>query len=105
MPIAELSAQEAKRRFDAGEIALVDVRETWELELAHIDGALHIPLGELPDRLDELPTDRALVFICHHGVRSLHACLVARAGGRVAANLHGGIAAWSAEVDPKIPQY
>ncbi|MBS2027560.1 MAG: rhodanese [Deltaproteobacteria bacterium] len=105
MPIAELTAQEAKRRLDQGEIALVDVREVWELELAHIDGALHIPLGELPERLHELPADRALVFVCHHGVRSLHACLVARAGGLVGANLRGGIAAWSAEVDPKVPQY
>jgi rhodanese-related sulfurtransferase len=50
---------------------LLDVRETWELDLASIPGALNIPMAQIPDRLDEMSRDREIVVICHHGARSL----------------------------------
>lgn len=105
MAIEQLTARQVQEKLARGEVALVDVREPWELEQAHIAGALAIPLGELPARLDELPREKPLVFVCHHGVRSYHACLIASSAGVQASNLAGGIAAWSREVDSGVPQY
>ncbi|HXY75975.1 MAG TPA: molybdopterin-synthase adenylyltransferase MoeB [Steroidobacteraceae bacterium] len=82
---------------------LVDVREPSEWEVGHLEGALHIPLGELPARLGEIPPDSAPVFICRSGGRSLAACQLAlRAGVASPTNLEGGMRAWAAEVDPTI---
>lgn len=85
---------------------LIDVREGWEREVASLPGSVHIPLGELPARAGELPSDRAIVFQCHHGARSLQAAewLTAQGHDRVA-NLEGGIDAWSLTVDPDTPRY
>jgi rhodanese-related sulfurtransferase len=85
---------------------LVDVREDWERELASIPGSLHVPMGEVPARVDELPRDREVILYCHHGGRSLQ---VARwlewQGYDRLANLEGGIDGWSQDVDPETPRY
>ena len=79
----------------------VDVREPYEFEVGHLLGSLHIPLGELPGRLDEIPSDRIPVFLCRMGGRSLAACELALQAGRMqAVNLEGGLRAWAAQVDP-----
>jgi rhodanese-related sulfurtransferase len=85
---------------------LVDVRELWEFETAVIAGACHIPLGQLPSRLDELPIDRPIILYCHYGARSLQAArwLHSRGYTRLA-NLDGGIDAWSLTVDSTVPRY
>jgi rhodanese-related sulfurtransferase len=86
--------------------SLVDVREDWERETAAIPGSLHIPLGDLPARLHELPQDTAVVLYCHHGGRSLQAAMWLEAQGfDDIANLDGGIEAWSRELDDTIPRY
>jgi adenylyltransferase/sulfurtransferase len=85
--------------------ALVDVREASELAVARIDGALHIPLGELAEGLERLPTDRPVVVFCKSGGRSLRATATLRQYGFDAHNLTGGILAWSARIDPSIPIY
>ncbi len=84
---------------------LLDVREPEEYETARIEGAVLIPLGELPGRLADLPKDRPLVVMCHHGVRSAHAVHHLRAAGYDARNLSGGIAAWSRDIDHAVPNY
>jgi adenylyltransferase/sulfurtransferase len=85
---------------------LLDVREPWEFELAHLPGAQLIPLGELGARLAEVPRHAALVTICHHGVRSLTAAaLLARAGFADVASLAGGVDAWATDVDPAMRRY
>ena len=85
---------------------LVDVREPSEAALARIEGALLIPLKTLPQHLDELDKTREIVLCCHHGVRSLMALgFMKRAGFSKLLNLKGGIAAWSRDVDPKVPHY
>ena len=85
---------------------LLDVRERWECAVAALPDAVSIPMGELPSRLHELPTDRDVVVVCHHGVRSsqVAAWLSAQGFDRIA-NLSGGIDAWSQSVDPSIPTY
>jgi len=83
---------------------LIDVREPWEFDTSHLEGALNIPLGELPARLAEIPRGGAPVFICRSGGRSMRACQLAlRAGIAAPANLEGGMLGWAAEVDPTIP--
>jgi adenylyltransferase/sulfurtransferase len=82
---------------------LVDVREPYEFDAGHLPGALHIPVGELPQRIAQIPPDSAPVFICRSGGRSLAACKLALAAGIAApANLEGGMLAWAAQVDPTV---
>jgi sulfur-carrier protein adenylyltransferase/sulfurtransferase len=81
-------------RLDDGAV-IVDVRERYEWDAGHIDGARHIPLGELTHRLDELPRDIDIVFYCQTGGRSARALDIAREAGLVRAkHLRGGYAAF-----------
>lgn len=107
MPITLVTAAEAARCLAAPTPpALLDVREPWELATAAIAGAIAIPLAQLPARLGELDPARPTIVVCHHGVRSLHAChFLAQAGFAQLANLSGGIEAWSLEVDPTVARY
>jgi rhodanese-related sulfurtransferase len=74
---------------------LVDVRSTGEWDQGHIDAAVNVPLSQLRDRLDELPSDRPLVVHCAGGYRSAIAVsLLRREGFRQVADLVGGLAAW-----------
>ena len=85
---------------------LLDVRERPEASFASLPDAVLIPLGELPDRLDELDRDASIVVYCHHGVRSARALdLLDKAGFTRARHLTGGIDAWSVKVDPELPRY
>ena len=82
---------------------LVDVREDAEWAAGHLPGALHIPLGELPQRLEEIPSQSNAVFICRSGGRSMAACQMAlRANIRSPANLEGGLLAWAGTIDPSL---
>jgi adenylyltransferase/sulfurtransferase len=76
-------------------LSLIDVREPYEFEAGHIEGAINIPLSELPARLDEVSPQT--VFICAVGGRSAFACSLAeRAGIDSPVNLEGGMRAWLA---------
>ena len=99
--------QELKRKLDAHEpLTLIDVREAYEYEIARIEGAKLIPLGELPARIGEIDPTSDVVIHCHSGVRSAHAVqLLQQAGRQNAVNLAGGIDAWSEEIDPTVPRY
>jgi adenylyltransferase/sulfurtransferase len=98
---------ELKQRLDRGDaVVVLDVREPDELVLARLPAVVHIPMGDIPNRLHELDPDREVVVMCHHGTRSAHVAsfLVQRDFTRVL-NLHGGIDAWSLTVDPSVPRY
>jgi rhodanese-related sulfurtransferase len=107
--IAQLPAVELARwRADASRAAplVVDVREPWELELCRIEGSVSIPLGELERRKDELPHERPLVLVCHHGGRSQRAAmLLSGAGFKEVHNLAGGVESWAVSVDPAMKRY
>lgn len=101
-------AELARWRADASREAplLVDVREPWEFAYCRIDGAMSVPLGEIPRRRDELPRERALVMVCHHGRRSQHAAMIlAGSGFSHVYNLQGGVEAWAVDVDPAMKRY
>lgn len=103
----EISPELVREMADAGEdFVLLDVRDDTEWELAHLEGAIHIPLPELESRLDELDAAREVIVYCHVGERSVDACLVLwNAGFRKVRNLTGGIDAWSELIDPSVPRY
>lgn len=76
---------------------LLDVREPEEFAAGHAPTAVHVPLGELERRLDELGGSTVVVCVCRSGVRSAAAAGFLRANGRDARNLTGGMLAWAAE--------
>jgi adenylyltransferase/sulfurtransferase len=85
---------------------LVDVREPFEYEIARIDGAQLIPLGEIAERADELQRGQQIVVHCHSGTRSAQAVrLLQQRGFSNVYNLEGGIDAWSEQIDPSVPKY
>lgn len=85
---------------------VIDVREPWEWQLARIAGSTHLPMGEIPSRIQEINPTHPTVVICHHGVRSLQVvAYLQRQGFDNLHNLMGGIDAWSRDVDPSVPLY
>lgn len=87
---------------------LLDCRTVEEYSLAHIDGALLIPMQEIPQRFAELEPwrDRPLIVYCHHGMRSLSVANWLRDRGfSRATSIAGGIEAWSTRIDPRVPRY
>ena len=85
---------------------LVDVREPFEWDIVHVDGARHVPLRDLPARLRELDGHADVLVYCHHGTRSRQAVELLRAAGfSKVRSVRGGIDAWSAEVDPTLVRY
>ena len=104
----QISARELQTRLGQHDpnFVLVDVRDTHEWDIAHIEGAKLIPLGDLPARMNELDSRQEIVLQCRTGVRSMKALNLLRdAGFSRLKNLTGGIHAWSDEVDPNLPKY
>jgi rhodanese-related sulfurtransferase len=91
----EATPQQAHDAVSSGEAMLIDVREAWEWEQQRIDGAVLIPLAEMPQRLDEIPTDRDVYVHCRLGGRSAKAVEFLHEHGRPRAiNVAGGIEGW-----------
>jgi rhodanese-related sulfurtransferase len=85
---------------------LLDVREPWEYQIAHLEGTLLVPMREVPGKLHELDPERETVVICHHGIRSFQICqFLERCGFRNVVNLSGGVSAWVREADPSMRDY
>jgi rhodanese-related sulfurtransferase len=106
VPLA-ISVREFADMRSAGKAhTILDVREARELDVCRLEGALHIPMAEIPMRTNDLPRDQPLVVICHHGVRSrMVVDFLRNAGFENAVNLDGGIDAWACDVDPSMPRY
>ncbi len=73
---------------------IIDVRQPEEYEAAHVAGSRLVPLGELVERMGELPTDGTLYLLCRSGARSAQATAYLEAQGFDAVNVNGGIIAW-----------
>ena len=76
---------------------VLDVREPYEWEGGHIEGARHIPIGQIQQRFKELDRDRPIVVVCQVGQRSALVADFLRAQGYDAHNLEGGLEAWAAD--------
>ena len=106
MTVAEITPTEFVERRARGEsLTLLDVREEWELGVASVPDVVHIPMGEVADRLGELERGREVVVLCRSGRRSLQVASFLQQNGFQAVNLAGGILAWSRELDATIPTY
>jgi len=105
--LATINVHELKRKMENdGTFAIVDVREEFEYDIARIEGSKLIPLGELPERLDELQKDEEIVLLCKSGTRSAHAAQLLHAAGFTRAHsLGGGIDAWADQIDPAMQKY
>jgi adenylyltransferase/sulfurtransferase len=103
----ELTSLELKQRLDRGDrLTIVDVREPNELQINRIPGSLHIPLGDIPKRYNELDPAAEYVMQCKSGVRSGKAADFLRSVGfKRVLNLKGGILDWIDKVDPSQPKY
>src|SRR5712692_2702835 len=87
-------------------LVLLDVREPFEWDIVHVDGARHVPLRDLPGRLRELDGHAEVLVYCHHGTRSRQAVELLRgAGFSKVRSVRGGIDAWAVEVDPRLTRY
>ncbi len=95
----DYSPKEAHAKWVAGEVVIIDVREQLEHDTTRIDGVPLIPMSELLERIDELPTDTELVMLCRSGGRSARVADHLNAQGEhgEVANLEGGIIGWAAE--------
>ena len=102
-----IDAVEVKQKLDRGDdFMLIDVREPHEYQIARIPGAKLIPLGELPNRLNELDPNADIVAHCKSGGRSQKAVdLLKQNGFKNVRNMTGGILPWSDKVDPTVPKY
>jgi rhodanese-related sulfurtransferase len=94
---ATITVEQLKSRLDAGEqIHLIDVREEEEVAQGMIPGALHLPLGQVPQQLTSIPKDEEVIFICRSGYRSDQACqYLSSLGYTGTTNLVGGMLAWN----------
>ncbi|EEF61257.1 rhodanese-like domain-containing protein [Pedosphaera parvula] len=105
----QISASELAAKLQKGEKPLLlDVREREEHEFVSLPDSTLIPLGEIMQRAAEIESwkGKEVVVYCHHGMRSMHAISRLQILGFTdLRNLHGGIDAWSVEVDSSKPRY
>jgi hydroxyacylglutathione hydrolase len=95
--VPQITAEELRARMDAGEVEVIDVRGRAEWDAGHLPNVPNIPLGSLPDRLDEVPRGKTVVLQCQGGARSAIAASVLQARGiGDVVNLAGGYQAWHA---------
>ncbi len=92
-------------RLNEGDTVLLDVRESFEVAICSLPNAVHIPLAQLPQRYNELPRDKSIAALCHHGGRSARAAGFLTEAGYTVMNVAGGIDAYAAEIDPNMARY
>jgi rhodanese-related sulfurtransferase len=106
MSVPEITPTEFVARRDRGDaLTLLDVREDWELAVASVPDIVHIPMGQVAERIGELAREKEVVVLCRSGRRSLEVAKFLQQNGFRAVNLAGGILAWSRELDATIPTY
>jgi rhodanese-related sulfurtransferase len=93
--VPEMSASAASAAVEGGAV-LLDVREEFEWERGHAPQALHMSMSEIGERVEELPSDRPIVCVCHIGGRSAMVVEALNRGGWQAVNVAGGMEAWAA---------
>ncbi len=103
----QLTAEELKEYIDKGaSFVLLDVRETWEYEICHIESSINIAMTDISSALQEIDLEKMTVVVCHHGMRSFQVAQYLEAEGfSNVMNLEGGIASWARSIDQSMPQY
>ena len=103
----EISVSELKQKLDSGDKPqLIDVRETWELEICQLEGVKNLPMTEIAGRIDEVESAEETIVICHHGGRRMQVAMwLEQQGKGQMTNLAGGMDAWASVVDPSMDRY
>ena len=101
-----MQAQELSEYLTNSTPLLIDVREPWEFEICRIDGSINIPMGAVPQQLEQIRAAEESVIICHHGVRSMNVIqYLLQQDINHLINLDGGIDAWAQTVDRSMAVY
>jgi rhodanese-related sulfurtransferase len=96
----------ARWQKEGKQCTLLDVRQAVEVDIATIPGSLHIPMSEVQFRVREIPRDRPVVVVCHHGERSARiARFLVTDGFHDVYNLEGGIDRYALAIDQSIGRY
>lgn len=96
----EMTAEEVAKLLKSGEnLSVIDVRENEEVAQGKIPGAKHIPLGEIPDRKDEMNKQKSHVIVCRSGSRSGNATQYLEKQGYDVTNMTGGMLDWKGEIE------
>ena len=104
-PVKQMTVQELANKLEAGEMVLVDVRGADDRNRASIEGSLVLDRPTM-EKLESMPRDTAIAFLCHHGNSSMGAAEYFRKQGFTdVSNVAGGIHAWSMEIDSSVPTY
>lgn len=103
----EVNVSELEKGLHENEMVLIDIRESYERDIAKIDQAEHIPMGDILDRASEIPRDKKVVIHCRSGQRSAAVidALEKEHSFENLYNLQGGILAWSDEIDSSLTKY
>lgn len=103
----EISVTDLKTKLDNNEsIQLIDVRETWELEICQLDSAKNLPMTEIVERVNEVERDVETHVICHHGGRSQQVAMwLEQQGFGEMTNVVGGVDAWATTIDTDMARY
>ncbi|MGA3759198.1 rhodanese-like domain-containing protein [Bacillus velezensis] len=102
MKINEISTAALEEKLKAGEeLYLIDVREVEEVAEGMIPEAVHIRMGDIPEKMDALDKDKEYVFICRSGKRSMNVCMYLHEQGFRTVNVEGGMLEWEGETKPK----
>jgi rhodanese-related sulfurtransferase len=101
--VSEYSPLEVAELIERGDVQLIDVRQTYEVEAGRIGGSRHVELTELASQVQTIDRRRPVVFYCHSGGRSAMATELFRGAGFDAYNMTGGIVDWVAEGLPIEP--
>jgi adenylyltransferase/sulfurtransferase len=101
----EVDVTTAAQMLRAGAL-LLDVREAFEVAICTVPGSQHVPMRQIPENASELPPDRPILVLCHHGTRIERVTQFLRANGFAhATNVAGGIDAWADQIDPGLARY
>jgi rhodanese-related sulfurtransferase len=104
--MSSMSAPELAAHLREASPLLLDVREPWEFDICHIAGSNNLPMGQIPQSVEELPDSGEIVVICHHGVRSQQVIRFLQGQKNASLiNLDGGVDAWARQVDDDMPLY
>jgi sulfur-carrier protein adenylyltransferase/sulfurtransferase len=102
----ELSPTEVLELVKNKNVQIIDVREPWEYEICKLENSLLIPLQMIPQNLDKISKEKAIVIYCHHGIRSLKALEYLKTQGfGTIYNLSGGIHRWAIDIDSSMEKY
>ncbi|KAA0445332.1 MAG: sulfurtransferase [Candidatus Thioglobus sp.] len=102
----DFTASELNTYLQNNQPLLLDVREQWEWNNCHIEGARLLPMGQIAANIGSLDKEQEIVIICHHGIRSMQvAHYFDSIGFKSVINLRGGIDAWARQVDISIATY